>query len=69
VIGVEIVCSDEGCAVTAEVVVDSIDELALLVCDDCGCVAQPLATWDVVELRPAAPVTALPQRRRPPLAA
>lgn len=59
----EIVCSDESCAVTAQMVVDSLAELELLACEECGCVAQALSVSEVVELRPAAPVARL--RRRP----
>jgi hypothetical protein len=68
VIGAEIVCTDEGCAVTVDVVVESLEQLDLLACDDCGCTVHAVAVWDVVELRAAAPVTPL-RRRRPPLAA
>jgi hypothetical protein len=65
VIGAEIVCSDESCAVTLDVVVDSLADLELLACEDCSCTIQVLAVWDVVELRTAATVTALrrPSRR------
>ena len=67
-IGAEIICTDESCAVTVDVAVESLDDLDLLACDDCGCVTQALAVWEVVELRPAASVTTL--RRMPsPLAA
>lgn len=65
----EIVCSDEGCAVTADVLADSLEELELVVCDDCGCVAQVLSVSEVVELRPAAPVTPLRRRSHGRLAA
>ena len=67
-IGAEIICTDESCAVTIEVVVDSLEDLDLLACDDCGCTMQTLAVWEVVDLRPAAPVTPL-RRVAPPLAA
>lgn len=65
-IGAEIICTDESCAVTIDVVVESLE---LLACDDCGCTIQVLATWDVVELRPAAPVVSLRRGPHPPLAA
>jgi len=68
VIGAEIICTDESCAVTVDVVVDSLEDLDLLACDGCGCVMQTLAVWEVVELRPAAPVTPL-RSAHPPLAA
>ncbi len=67
-IGAEIVCTDEHCAVTIDVVAESIDALELIACDDCGCTAHVLSVWEVVELRPAAPVAEL-RPRRPPLAA
>jgi len=67
-VGAEIICTDEGCAVTLDVVAESLDALELLVCDDCDCSIQVLATWDVVELRTAAPVTQL-HRHKPLLAA
>jgi hypothetical protein len=67
-IGAEIVCTDETCAVTVDVDVESLAELDLLACDGCGCSMQTVAVWEVVELRAAAPVTPL-HRSRPPLAA
>ncbi len=67
-IGAELICTDESCAVTVDVAVDALEHLELLACDDCGRVTQVLAVWDVVELRPAAPVTTL-RRTAPPLAA
>jgi hypothetical protein len=67
-VGAEIICTDEGCAVTLDVVVEQLEALELLACDDCGCTVQVLATWDVFERRTAAPVTQL-HRHKPPLAA
>jgi hypothetical protein len=67
-IGAEIICTDESCAVTVDVVAESAEELQLIACDDCGCIAQVLAVWEVVELWPAAPVTQL-RPAKPPLAA
>lgn len=67
-IGAELICTDESCAVRVDVTVESLDHLELLACDDCGCTTQVLAVWDVVELRPAAPITTL-RRTPPPLAA
>jgi hypothetical protein len=68
VIGAEILCTDEHCAVTIDVVVESAEALELIACDDCGCTTQVLAVWEVVELRPAAPVAQL-RPPKPPLAA
>lgn len=67
-IGAEIICTDEACAVTVDVVVGSLAELELLVCDGCDCSMHAVAVWEVVELHAAAPVTQL-RRSRPPLAA
>jgi hypothetical protein len=67
-IGAEIICTDEHCAVTLDVVAESIEALDAIACDDCGCTVQVLAVWEVVELRPAAPVTHL-RPPKPPLAA
>ena len=67
-IGAELICTDESCAVTVDVAVSSLEDLELLACDDCGCTTQVLAVWEVVELHPAAPVTTL-RRTPPPLAA
>lgn len=69
VIGAEIICTDESCAVTIDVVVDSLERLDLA-CDDCGCAIQVISVWDVVELRPAtAPVVMTLRGTQPPLAA
>lgn len=51
-LGVETICSDESCGHLAEAVVASVGELDVLVCDDCGCLVQALAVWEVVEVRP-----------------
>jgi hypothetical protein len=67
-VGAEIICTDEHCAVTVDVVAETADALALIACEDCGCTTQVLAVWEVVELRPTAPVTQL-RRTNPPLAA
>jgi hypothetical protein len=64
-IGAEIVCTDEHCAVTLDVVAESAEALAEIACDDCGCTVQVLAVWEVVELRPAAPVAQLRPAKRP----
>jgi hypothetical protein len=68
-VGAEIICTDEHCAVTVDVVAESLEQLELLACEDCGCTIQVLATWDVVELRPAAPVATLHSASRRRLAA
>ena len=39
----ELLCSDEECAVTVEVEVESLDELDALLCDDCECTLQTLS--------------------------
>lgn len=67
-IGAEIVCTDEACAVTVDVVAESLAELDLLACDGCGCSMHAVAVWEVVELHAAAPVTPL-RRPHAPLAA
>ena len=48
----ELVCSDEDCAVTVELVVDSLEELELLVCEECECSLQSLSVSEaeLVEL-------------------
>ena len=51
---VELICSDEACAEVSEATVFSLEELHVLTCDGCGCVLQPLAVSEVVELRPQA---------------
>jgi hypothetical protein len=66
--GAEIICSDEHCAVTVDVVAESAEAFASIACDGCGCATQVLAVWEVIELRPAAPVIAL-RPPKPPLAA
>jgi NMD protein affecting ribosome stability and mRNA decay len=68
-IGAETICTDEACAVTVDVVVESLTELELRVCDGCGCSMHTVAVWEAVELRAAAPVTQLRRRPQPPLAA
>ncbi len=39
----ELLCSDEDCAVTVEVVVESLEELDVLVCEHCECTLQTLS--------------------------
>jgi hypothetical protein len=53
----ELLCSDEECGLTVEVVAEDLDELELLVCDECECTLQTLSISEVelVELElPAA---------------
>ena len=49
----ELICSDEDCAVTVELVAESLEELDALVCADCECTLQTLsiAEAEPVELR------------------
>lgn len=51
----EVLCSDEECAETKEVVVESLEELEALVCEGCECTLQALSISDVelVELERA----------------
>lgn len=48
----ELLCSDEDCAVTVDVVVESLEELDALVCEDCECTLQTLSisAVELVEL-------------------
>ncbi len=53
----ELLCSDEDCAVIVELVVESLEALDALVCEDCECTLQTLSISHVelVELeRPIA---------------
>ena len=52
----ELLCSDEGCAVTVEVVAETLDELDALVCEDCGCTLQMLSISEVVLVEPRRPI-------------
>ena len=54
VIGAALICSDESCAETVELVVSEA-ELSHLVCDGCGCTATVLAVWEVEEARLVGP--------------
>ncbi|HZI92579.1 MAG TPA: hypothetical protein VFD31_13270 [Thermoleophilaceae bacterium] len=59
-IGAALICSDEACAETVEVVV-SVAELAHLVCAGCDCTLTVLALWEVEEAQlPRAPAYELP---------
>ncbi|MDQ4048251.1 MAG: hypothetical protein M3131_02565 [Actinomycetota bacterium] len=60
---VELVCSDEDCAVTVEAVAGSLDELDTLVCEDCECTLQTLtiSAVELVELEPPVELHALPR--------
>jgi hypothetical protein len=57
--GVELICSDETCAEVTEVTVFSLEALAALTCDGCGCTLEALNVWEAVELRPARPQRSL----------
>lgn len=57
--GIELICSDEDCAEITEATVFSLESLALLTCDGCGCTLEALNVWEAVELRPARPDGAL----------
>jgi hypothetical protein len=60
VIGAALICSDEACAETVEVVV-SVAELTHLVCGGCDCTLTVLAVWEVEEAQLApAPAYELP---------
>lgn len=48
--GVELTCSDEACALVVEAIGD-LDELELLVCEECECTLQITAVWEVREER------------------
>ena len=56
----ELLCSDESCAVTVEVVVDSLEALEALVCEECECSLQSLSISDVELVEARAPI-ALPR--------
>lgn len=51
----ELLCSDEECAVTVEVVAEDLEELELLVCDECECILQTLSISEAELVEPALP--------------
>ena len=51
----ELLCSDEECAVTVEVVAEDLEELELLVCDECECTLQTLSISEAELVEPALP--------------
>jgi len=53
--GVELICSDEACALVVEAVGPDLAQLELLVCDECECTLQITAVWEAVEVRAAEP--------------
>jgi len=57
-IGVALICSDEDCAETVEVVV-SLEELDYLTCHGCECTLTVLAVWEVDDRAPMGTVVAL----------
>ena len=62
-IGAALICSDEACAETIEVIV-ARDELDHLVCHGCECTLTVLAVWEEDDPRPPAAVVALRSGRR-----
>ena len=40
-----LICSDEDCAATIEITC-GLDEVDLLICDECGCALQAIAYWE-----------------------
>ena len=65
----ELLCSDEQCAVTLEVVVESLEELDALVCEDCECTLQTLSISAVELVEPERPIELRRVPRRLPRAA
>jgi len=61
-IGAALICSDESCAETVEVLV-SLQELDHLVCDGCECTLTVLAVWEIGDRMVPGSVVALRPRR------
>ena len=57
-IGASLICSDEACAETIDVIA-SLDDLDHLVCHGCECTLTVLAVWEEDHPRPPATVVAL----------
>ena len=53
--GVELTCSDEGCALLVAAVGPDLARLELLVCEECECTLQITAIWEAEEVRAAEP--------------
>ncbi len=49
--GVELTCSDESCPLVVEAIGGNLDDLELLVCEECECTLQITAVWEVREER------------------
>lgn len=52
----ELLCSDEDCAVTVEVVAESLEHLDALLCEDCGCTLVTLSISDVELVEVSRPI-------------
>jgi len=61
-IGAALICSDEACAETVEVIA-ALHELDYLTCNGCKCTLTVLAVWEVPDPAPMAAVVALSSRR------
>ncbi len=69
IIGAALICSDESCAETVEVVA-RLDDLVHLSCEGCHCTLTVLAVWEVQEARRAPSLRLVREDRHlPPLAA
>ena len=55
----ELLCSDEDCAVTVEVVAESLEDLEALVCEGCECTLQTLSISEAEPAELERPVVAL----------
>ena len=53
--GVELICSDESCALVTETTVWTLDQADLLACEECECTLQVTAVWESGEVRARAP--------------
>jgi hypothetical protein len=49
--GVELICSDESCALVTETTVWTLEQADSLVCEGCECTLQITAVWESVEVR------------------
>jgi hypothetical protein len=61
-IGAALICSDESCAETVEVVA-SFEELDHLVCDGCECTLTVLAVWEIGDRMALGSVVAMRPRQ------
>ncbi|MDQ3721004.1 MAG: hypothetical protein M3350_09535 [Actinomycetota bacterium] len=53
---VTLTCSDQDCELEVVDVVTTVDEVALLVCDGCGCCLQAVGFAEAEEVRPVVQV-------------